>query len=193
MTVALSTTFMHPDKASTLVVSVLLATCAWISPSSGAENKGPRMELKSSVLTEGANIPRKHTCDADDVSPFLSWDNAPAGTRAIALIADDPDAPGGTWVHWVIYDLPADTKKLAEGVTKTETLERGAKQGVNDFRRVGYSGPCPPPGLPHRYLFTLYALDAPTTLKPRATKQQLLDAIKGHILGEAQLTGRYQR
>ena len=92
------------------------------------------MELKSLAFQNGADIPRKHTCDADDVSPFLSWDNTPAGTRAIALIADDPDAPGGTWVHWVIYDLPADTKEVAEGVTKTETLERGAKQGVNDFR-----------------------------------------------------------
>ena len=193
MTAVSSITSMHPDKASALIVTVVLATCAWISPSSGAENKEPRMELKSSVLKEGANIPRKHTCDADDVSPLLSWDNAPAGTRAIALIADDPDAPGGTWVHWVIYDLPADTKELAEGVAKTETLERGAKQGVNDFRRVGYSGPCPPPGLPHRYFFKLYALDAPTNLKPRATKQQLLDAIKGHILSEAQLVGRYQR
>ena len=96
-------------------------------------------------------------------------------------------------MHWVIYDLPAETKELAESMAKTETLERGAKQGMNDFRRVGYGGPCPPPGLPHRYLFKLYALDAPTNLKPRATKQQLLDAIKGHILGEAQLTGRYQR
>jgi Raf kinase inhibitor-like YbhB/YbcL family protein len=184
---------MHPDKASALVASVLLATCHWISLSSGAENREPRMELKSPAFTEGANIPPKHTCDADDVSPQLRWDNAPGGTRVFALIVDDPDAPGGTWVHWVIYDLPADTKELAEGVAKTETLERGAKQGVNDFRRVGYSGPCPPPGLPHRYFFKLYALDAPTNLKPRATKQQLLDAIKGHILSEAQLVGRYQR
>ncbi len=151
------------------------------------------MELKSSAFTEGTNIPRKHTCDAEDVSPLLRWDNAPAGTQAFALIADDPDAPVGTWVHWVIYDLPAETKELAEGTAKSENLDHGAKQGMNDFRRVGYGGPCPPPGLPHRYFFKLYALDTTTNLKPRATKQQLLDAIKGHVLGEAQLVGRYGR
>ncbi len=151
------------------------------------------MELKSSAFAEGVEIPRKYTCDADDVSPPLRWENAPAGTRAFALIVDDPDAPAGTWVHWVMYDLPAQTKELAEGVAKTETLEDGAKQGMNDFRRVGYYGPCPPPGSPHRYFFKLYASDAPTNLKPRATKQQLLDAIKGHVVGEAQLMGRYGR
>jgi len=149
------------------------------------------MELKSSSFTEGANIPPKYTCDAEDLSPQLRWDNAPAGTRTFALIVDDPDAPVGTWVHWVIYDLTAEIKELPEGVVKTDTVERGAKQGINDFRRVGYYGPCPPPGSPHRYFFKLYALDTGTNLKPRASKQQLLDAIKGHILGEAQLMGRY--
>jgi Raf kinase inhibitor-like YbhB/YbcL family protein len=176
-----------------VVTAVLFTASIWISHVSGAEGKGARLELKSSAFTDGADLPRKHTCDAEDVSPHVRWNSVPAGTRAIALIADDPDAPGGTWVHWVIYDLPADTKELTEGVAKTETLERGAKQGVNDFRRVGYSGPCPPPGSPHRYFFKLYALDAPTKLKPGATKRQLLDAIQGHTLGEAQLTGRYQR
>jgi Raf kinase inhibitor-like YbhB/YbcL family protein len=151
------------------------------------------MELKSSAFAEGAEIPRKYTCDADDVSPQLRWEKAPAGTRVFALVADDPDAPAGTWVHWVIYDLPAETTELAEGIGKTDTVDHEAEQGVNDFRRVGYSGPCPPPGSPHRYFFKLYALDAPTNLKPRASKQQLLDAIKGHILGEAQLMGRYGR
>ena len=151
------------------------------------------MELKSSVFSDGADIPRKQTCDAEDVSPVLRWNNVPAGTKALALIVDDPDAPVGTWVHWVIYDLPADTKELAEGIAKTDTLDRGAKQGTNDFQRVGYGGPCPPTGPPHRYLFKLYALDACTNLKPRVTKQQLLDAIKGHILAEAQLMGRYGR
>jgi Raf kinase inhibitor-like YbhB/YbcL family protein len=151
------------------------------------------MELNSSAFQNGAEIPRKHTCDANDVSPALSWDKAPPGARAFALIADDPDAPGGTWVHWVIYDLPADTKELAEGIAAMETLANGAKQGLNDFRKVGYGGPCPPPGLAHRYFFRLYALDAPTNLKPRATKQQLLDAIKGHVSGEAELMGKYKR
>ena len=151
------------------------------------------MELKSSAFRSGADIPRKHTCDADDVSPQFSWSNVPSGTKAFALIADDPDAPGGTWVHWVIYDLPAATHELGEGMNKNETLANGGKQGVNDFRKVGYGGPCPPPGKPHRYFFKLYALDAATNLKPRATKQQLLAAMKGHILGEAELIGRYKR
>ena len=165
-----------------------------VSPLLGAETKGGgTMDLKSSAFQSGAEIPRKYTCDANDVSPSLSWDKAPAGTKAFALIADDPDAPVGTWVHWVIYDLPADTKELAEGIATSETLANEAKQGINDFRKVGYGGPCPPPGLPHRYFFKLYALDAPTNLKPRATKQQLLDAMKGHVLGEAELMGRYKR
>jgi Raf kinase inhibitor-like YbhB/YbcL family protein len=155
--------------------------------------KGQAVQLKSSSFQPGGDIPRKYTCDGNDVSPQLSWSGAPAGTRAFALIADDPDAPAGTWVHWVIYDLPVDTKELTEALPATETLTNGAKQGINDFRKVGYGGPCPPPGLPHRYFFKLYALDAPMDLKPRAIKQQLLDAIKNHILGEAELMGRYKR
>lgn len=152
-----------------------------------------KMEIKSPAFQNGAEIPRKFTCDGADVSPALGWQAAPANAKAFALIADDPDAPGGTWVHWVIYDLPGDTKQLAEGVAPTETLANGAKQGLNDFRRVGYGGPCPPPGSPHRYFFKLYALDAPANLKPRATKRQLLDAMKGHVVAEAELVGRYGR
>jgi Raf kinase inhibitor-like YbhB/YbcL family protein len=109
------------------------------------------------------------------------------------LIADDPDAPAGTWVHWVIYDLPGETRALAEAEPAMETLPGGAKQGLNDFKKIGYGGPCPPRGSAHRYFFRLYALDAPANLKPRATKQQLLDAMKGHILAEAELAGRYAR
>jgi Raf kinase inhibitor-like YbhB/YbcL family protein len=151
------------------------------------------MELKSSAFQNGNDIPRKYTCDGDDLSPPLTWANPPAGTKALALIADDPDAPVGTWVHWVLYDLTADTNELSEGIATTDTLANGAKQGVNDFRKSGYGGPCPPPGPAHRYYFKLYALNAPTGLKPRATKQKLLDAIQGRILGEAQLLGRYKR
>jgi Raf kinase inhibitor-like YbhB/YbcL family protein len=158
-----------------------------------AEIEGKTMELKSSAFQSGATIPRRHTCDADDASPQLSWSSVPTGTKTLSLIVDDPDAPGGTWVHWVIYDLPADAKELAEAVGKTETLANGGKQGLNDFRRVGYGGPCPPAGKPHRYFFKLYALNASTNLKPRATKQQLFAAMQGHVLGEAELIGRYQR
>jgi len=185
---------MRREKFSVLMAGICLSIASIIAMLFAADSKtSSRVQLTSPAFQEGGAIPRKHTCDADDVSPQLRWANAPSGTKAFALIADDPDAPGGTWVHWVIYDLPADTKDLAQGTAKTETLSNGAKQGVNDFRRVGYSGPCPPAGAAHRYYFRLYALDAPTNLKPRATKQQLLDAMKGHELGEAELMGRYKR
>jgi len=177
-----------------LFVFLLCAGSLYFSPSRAAESKiAASLQLMSSAFQNGAEIPRKYTCDADDVSPALRWDKVPAGTRAFALIADDPDAPAGTWVHWVVYDIPAEAKELAEGTAKTETLPSGAKQGINDFRKVGYGGPCPPPGSSHRYFFKLYALDAATNLKSRATKQQLLDAIKGHVLSEGELIGRYKR
>jgi Raf kinase inhibitor-like YbhB/YbcL family protein len=151
------------------------------------------MTLSSSAFKTGAEIPRRYTCEGADLSPALAWDGAPAGTRSFALIADDPDAPVGTWVHWVVYDLPADTSKLPEGLPTTDTLSGGGKQGVNDFRKTGYGGPCPPPGKPHRYFFKLYALDAPTSLKPRATKADVLRAIEGHVLTHVELMGTYAR
>ncbi len=150
-------------------------------------------ELQSPAFTNDGEIPRQYTCDGTDVSPPLAWQNPPSGTRSFTLIADDPDAPVGTWVHWVIYNLPAEMRGLPEGVPSSETLPDGSQQGINDFRKVGYGGPCPPRGPAHRYFFKLYALDSPTNLKPRATKQQLLDAMKGHILAEVQLMGRYRR
>ena len=170
------------------IVSLLVAS------SGSAGEKGPSsFALNSSAFQNGGEIGRKYTCDGEDVSPALTWSNIPPGTKSLALIADDPDAPGGTWVHWVIYDIPHEVNELGEATAKSETVSGGTKQGVNDFRRLGYSGPCPPPGAPHRYYFKLYALDAPMTLKARATKQQVVDAMKGHILGEAELMGRYKR
>jgi Raf kinase inhibitor-like YbhB/YbcL family protein len=184
---------MLHKKTQFVLAAFLFAGFVEGLPIQGAENKAAAIELRSPAFQNGGEIPHKHTCDAEDVSPLLRWEKAPPGARTFALIADDPDAPAGTWVHWVIYDIPAEAKELAEGTAKTETLPNGAKQGLNDFRRVGYGGPCPPPGLPHRYFFKLYALDAPTNLKPRATKQQLLDGMKGHILAEAELMGLYKR
>src|SRR4051812_22986515 len=125
--------------------------------------------LRSTAFRSGGDIPRKHTCDGVDVSPPVTWEAAPAGVKTFALLVDDPDAPAGTWVHWVIYDLPATTKELPEGVAAA-AAPNGAKQGVNDFRKTGYGGPCPPAGAPHRYFFKLYAVDAATDLKPGATK-----------------------
>ena len=151
------------------------------------------LTLKSSAFEAHHPIPKKYTCEGADVSPSLEWTGASEKTAAFALIADDPDAPVGTWVHWVIYDLPAESGVLKEDVAKDETLANGAKQGVNDFRRIGYGGPCPPPGGPHRYFFKLYALDKKLGLGPRATKQQLVQAMQGHILAETELVGLYKR
>ncbi len=150
--------------------------------------------LTSTAFTDGTAIPAKYTCDEADVSPPLAWSGAPAGTVSFALIVDDPDAPAGTWVHWVLYNLPATTAELPENVAKVETLDLGgARQGRNDFQRPGYGGPCPPPGPAHRYFFKLYALDAPLRLKAGATKQDVEAAMKGHILATAQLVGTYAR
>jgi hypothetical protein len=159
-----------------------------------AEKAGKdQMQLTSTAFTEGAAIPAKHTCDAKNVSPPLKWSGVPAGTKSLALIVDDPDAPAGTWVHWVLYDLPATTSELGEDVVKSQYVAGGAKQGLNDFRHLGYGGPCPPPGKAHRYFFKLYALDAVLDLKPGLTKKDLESAMEKHVLGRAQLMGTYQR
>jgi Raf kinase inhibitor-like YbhB/YbcL family protein len=150
------------------------------------------MKIESNVFLEGAMIPPKYTCDGQNVSPPLTWHDAPAGTKSFALINDDPDAPSGTWVHWLIWNIPANQNSLPEAVQPEKECPDGAKQGVNSFPKVGYGGPCPPSGV-HRYYFKLYALDFALALKPTATKENLLHAMEGHILAEAQLMGRYKR
>lgn len=184
------------NPKSTMVVIPVLAFCVMAGTTLVCRDSGGQpmaFEIKSAAFDPNQAVPKKYSCEGADVSPPLSWSNPPQGTKGFALIADDPDAPMGTWVHWVMYDLPADTHELPEGVPARETLNSGAKQGLNDFKKIGYGGPCPPPGRPHRYFFKLYALDGKTDLKPRATKQQLLDAMKGHVLGEAQIVGTYKR
>jgi len=151
-----------------------------------------RLSLTSAAFQEEGMIPEKYTCDGPDISPPLAWSPLPAGAKSIALICDDPDAPMGTWVHWVVYNLPADSTGLPEGVRPTERIERGGSQGVNDFRKIGYGGPCPPRGT-HRYLFKVYALDAKLELAGKVTKAQLLKAMEGHIFAEGQLMGKYKR
>lgn len=148
--------------------------------------------VKSTAFEEGGMIPKKYTCDGADVSPPLAWDQVPEGTKSIALISDDPDAPMGTWVHWVLYDLPAGERELPEGVPAQEVLPNGAKQGTNDFRRIGYGGPCPPGGI-HRYYFKVYALDTVLGLEPGVTKAKLLKAMEGHVKAEGHLMGKYTR
>lgn len=150
------------------------------------------IKLTSSAFSDGGPIPSKYTCDGTDVSPPLEWEAVPDGAKSIALICDDPDAPMGTFVHWVIYGLPAETTRLQEAVPTDRTLPNGAAQGTSDFGRIGYGGPCPPSGT-HRYFFRLYALDAEVDLEPGATKQQLLRAIGEHVLAQGQLMGTYRR
>jgi Raf kinase inhibitor-like YbhB/YbcL family protein len=149
------------------------------------------IKLTSTAFKDGAMIPRKYTCDGPDVSPQLAWDAVPAGTKSLALVCDDPDAPRGGWVHWVIFNLPPALRELHEDIPKKGELKNGARQGVNDFGDIGYGGPCPPSL--HRYYFKLYALDTPLTLVAGALKVQVLKAVEGHILAQGQLMGKYQR
>jgi Raf kinase inhibitor-like YbhB/YbcL family protein len=151
------------------------------------------IQITSAAFAEGQVIPREYTCQGRDVSPPLKWNGVPSNTRSLALIVDDPDAPAGTWVHWVLYDLPAAAMELFENAAKSPSLANGAKQGINDFQRLGYGGPCPPPGNPHRYFFKLYALDAVLDLKPGATKKEVERAMEGHVIAQGQLMGTYQR
>jgi Raf kinase inhibitor-like YbhB/YbcL family protein len=145
------------------------------------------MILSSDAFAEGEAIPARHTCDGDDVSPPLTWRDPPAGTATFALIVDDPDAPAGTWVHWVLFDLPASASEIPEGRTP-----RGAREGKNSWGRPGYGGPCPPSGT-HRYFFKLYALDGALDLESGITAADLTRALEGHVLAEAVLMGRYAR
>lgn len=173
------------------------ALLASLMPAGAADESQPpramNLTLTSAAFAEGQPIPQKYTCQGSDISPALTWTNAPANTKSFALIADDPDAPMGTWVHWVLYDLPPATTALPENVAKTQTIAGNARQGINDFHRPGYGGPCPPPGKPHRYYFKLYALDKMLDLKPGAMKPDVEAAMKGHILAQGQLMGTYQR
>ncbi|HXS99935.1 MAG TPA: YbhB/YbcL family Raf kinase inhibitor-like protein [Elusimicrobiota bacterium] len=154
-------------------------------------------ELTSPAFAPSGTIPRKHSCDGADVSPRLLWSNAPAEARTIALIMEDPDAPAGLWIHWIVYDVPAASGELPEGLPAGGSLPGGGRQGaswgVDRFERVGYGGPCPPKGKPHRYVFTAYALPGPTGLPAKATKAQLLKAMKGKVLAQAELIGLYGR
>lgn len=160
---------------------------------------GPRVEetmkfkLNSHSFSDRGDIPKKYTCDGDDVSPELHWSDQPPAAKSFTLIVDDPDAPSGTWVHWVVFDLPGDAHDLAEGAGKTAPLPSGAQQGTNDFKKAMYGGPCPPQGRPHRYFFKLYALNSKLSLKGSPTKAEVERAMQGHILGQGELIGQYRR
>lgn len=152
------------------------------------------MEIKitSSAFGNGESIPVRYTCDGENISPPLKWSNVPQGTKSFAIINDDPDAPMGTWVHWVIYNIPGNVTELAERISPLPKLNNGALQGKNSWGKIGYGGPCPPSGT-HRYFFKIYALDKTLEIGPGASKEEVLKAIKGHILAEGQLYGKYSR
>lgn len=149
--------------------------------------------ISTGAFRKGGEIPGRYTCTGTNLSPPLSWSGAPGGTRSLALIADDPDAPGGTWTHWVIWNIPAQSSGLPEGVPTDRELSNGARQGTNDFRRIGYGGPCPPPGRPHRYFFRVYSLDAVLEVKAGSNRSALEGGLKGHVLSQAEWMGTYRR
>jgi hypothetical protein len=151
------------------------------------------LEIKSNAFENGDFIPSKYTCEGQDISPPLFWSDVPKGTKSFAIICDDPDAPFGVWVHWVIFNIPQDKRELEEGFPKKGLLPGKIIQGRNDFGKIGWGGPCPPSGKPHRYVFKLYALDTILSLEEGATKEELIEAMKGHILAETKLIGIYQR
>jgi Raf kinase inhibitor-like YbhB/YbcL family protein len=149
--------------------------------------------IKSTAFTNGGEIPRKYTCSGENVSPALTFSGASSKARTLAVIADDPDAPGGTWTHWIMWNIPAQAESLPEAVPPRESLENGACQGRNDFGRIGYGGPCPPPGRPHRYFFRAYAVDAALELKPGAGRGELESALKPHVVAQAEWMGVFKR
>lgn len=182
------------------VLLAALTSCGRRPPTESILPEDPKMNtirLRSPAFADGGAIPTVYTCDGKDVSPPLEWSGVPDTARFLALVVEDPDAPRGTWTHWVIFDIPAGIRGLGEGVPAQErvTVAAGgetALQGENDFKKTGYGGPCPPSGT-HRYVFRLYALDTELGLGPKATRQDVLRSIKGHVLAEGELMGRYRR
>ena len=151
------------------------------------------LSVSSPAFEQVDRVPEKHTCEGQDVSPPLSWSEPPPGAQSFVVIVDDPDAPGGLFTHWVVFNIPVTTRQLPEALPGRERLDSGALQGKNDFGRIGYGGPCPPPGRAHRYQFTIYALDRSLDLNPGASRKQVLDEMQGHVVAQGQLTRTYQR
>ncbi|UJR84347.1 YbhB/YbcL family Raf kinase inhibitor-like protein [Sandaracinus amylolyticus] len=151
------------------------------------------LEIHGPTIQTNAPIPVEHTCDGADRPPALAWSGAPPRTRSFALVVHDPDAPRGDWVHWLLFDVPAETSMLPEGLPSTPVLRDGSRQGTNDFGRVGWGGPCPPRGAAHRYVFDLYALDSVLGLPPGVSRDRLEHAMRGHVLAHAKLVATYAR
>lgn len=151
------------------------------------------LAIQTDAFPNGGEIPRQYTCSGSDISPGLQWSGIPQNTKALALIVDDPDAPGGTWTHWVVWDIPAQAGHLPEAIPTDETLPSGARQGRNDFGRTGYGGPCPPSGKAHRYFFRLYALDQVLQLRAGSERPDLEDAMRHHVISQAEWMGTFKR
>jgi Raf kinase inhibitor-like YbhB/YbcL family protein len=151
------------------------------------------LRLTSSAFLDGADMPRRCTRFGEDVSPPLSWSGTPRGTESFALLVEDPDAPEKAWLHWLLFDIPATCTGLGQDLPRAQNLADGMKQGWNDYGHLGYGGPCPPPGPAHRYVFQLFAVDRLLRVSPRGGRRALRSALAGHVLGEAQLVGRFAR
>jgi Raf kinase inhibitor-like YbhB/YbcL family protein len=187
------------NLAITIFSSLALAGCSSgprPQPLQPTANQSPdqknEIKVTSVAFQQGQPIPLQYTCAGVNISPPLEWSGVPKTAKTIAIVADDPDAPGGTWVHWVLYNVPADNIGFVENVPASETLKAGGFQGKNDFGKIGYGGPCPPSGT-HRYFFKLYAVDAELPLKAGATRAELEKALEGHIVAQGQLMGTYHR
>jgi len=190
--------------ASVLAIVLITAGCKSKKEADMPEVKVAAIDISSPAFEHNGRIPVEYTADGDNVSPAIRWGEVPGGTRSIALICEDPDAPTGTggrsarqgkpaFVHWVIFNTPADKRGYPRGVPTSGKLSDGSVQGSNDFGKIGYGGPAPPRGPAHRYFFTVYALDTTLDLQPGATCEQLVDAMQGHILAEGELIGKYSR
>jgi Raf kinase inhibitor-like YbhB/YbcL family protein len=177
-----------------LILPFAVTRVSYESDATLSHQEAIMMELTvlSAAFLMGSTIPADYTCNRG-ISPPLEWSAAPAGTQSIAVLCDDPDAPSGDFVHWVLFNLPPDTTQLAPGVPRDATLPNGAIQGVNDYQEVGYNGPCPPRGQKHRYYYKVFALDTNLNLKSSAQKKDLMKAMQGHILAQGQLMGTFQR
>jgi Raf kinase inhibitor-like YbhB/YbcL family protein len=191
------TKFMRALCLAIMILSIagISVTCQSETAEKTAKSKGKDkmgLTLTSTAFVHEGKIPSQYTCDGVDISPQLAWSNVPDSVKSFVLICDDPDAPVGDWVHWVMYNIPAETREIKEKISNDAKLPNGALHGINDFRKFGYGGPCPPGGT-HRYFFKLYALDTVLNMSGKLTKQNLLDAIKGHILDQAILMGKYTR
>ena len=184
-------------RISVLILTILLSGGCKIKASQNSSTDTTTMKssltIHSSAFQQDSAIPQRFTCQGDNISPAFQWSGAPSGTQSFALVCEDPDAPHGTFYHWVMYNIPATEHGLAENIEKRDRLANGTRQGVNSFQQMGYGGPCPPPGNPHRYYFKLFALDTQINIPGEATRDELMSAIQGHVLAEGETMGTYQK